>query len=232
MSHDLTLPQLQKALPKTLSHNATQVLVDKVNGLVTDPIIREAFRDNLLSFASVMKDGRFKIANYVDAVRYITHQTMSESNLQSYVKTFPDRYQNFLVNGTSEKDIASYVSMYNKNKLVNLVRDQSAIPTYILNADLYQSAINTQAALMMSDEVSPKVRSDAANSLLTHLKAPEATKIELDISVKEDSVIQDLRQTTMKLVAEQRRMLEAGMVNPKQVAEQAIVVEGEFQDVG
>lgn len=230
MDHELSLPQLQQALPKGFRNNATQDLVDKVNALTTDPIVREAYRDNLLSYTKVMADGRFQIGNYVDAVRYITHKLMGDTNHMAYIKTFPDRHQNFLNNGTCAKDIASYITSYNKNKLVNLIREQTLIPTYILNADLYQQAINTQAAIMVDEDVNARDRTAAANSLLQHLKAPEATKVELDVSIKTDNVIKDLRETTLGLVAQQKKMIQDGVVNPKEVAESIIVIEGEVDD--
>ena len=224
MAHDLTIDLLAKAMPKGMRQSATQELVDKVNAIKSDPIVREAYRDNLLSFTRVLSDGRFQIGHYIDAVKYITHKVMGETNISAYMKTFPDRYQRFCLNGTSSKDIASYVTSYNKNKLVNLVRDQTLTPTWLLNADVYQQAINIQASLMTDPDVSPKVRSDAANSLLTHLKAPEATKVELDITVKTDNVIDDLRKTTMELVTQQRKMIESGMSNPKEIAESTITI--------
>lgn len=230
MSHDLTVEQFHKALPKGLRNNASQDLVDTVNAIKSDSIVREAYRENLLSYTSVMKDGRFQVGKYVEAVRYVTHKLMGDSNIQAYVKTFPDRYQSFLINGTEEKDIASYVTSYNKNKLVNLILEQTLVPSHILNADMYQKALNVQASLMVDEDISPKVRSDAANSLLTHLKMPETTKIELDVSVKEDGVINDLRQTTLELVAQQKKMIQAGAMNPKQIAESAIIIEGELVD--
>jgi hypothetical protein len=73
---------------------------------------------------------------------------------------------------------------------------------------------------------SEKVRSDAANSLLTHLKRPEVTKIELDVGLKEDKTITDLRQATMALAASQRAMIKSGMMNAKEVAHSQII-EGE-----
>lgn len=231
MSQDLTIEQLHQALPKGLRKSATQELVDKVNTITTDPIVREAYRDNLLSYTSVMNDGRFKITQYIDAVRYITHKLMGNTNIEAYRKTFPDRYTNFIQNGTNAKDIASYVTSYNKNKLVNLVRDQSLIPTHILNADLYQKAINTQAEIMADPDVNSRDRTAAANSLLQHLKAPDSTKIELDVSVKTDNVISDLRKTTLDLVAQQKKMLEAGVVDAKEIAESNLsIIESEVDD--
>jgi hypothetical protein len=229
MAYDLTVEQFHKALPKGMRNNASQQLVDSINKIQSNSIEKEAYRENLLSYTNVMRDGRFQIVKYLEAVKYVTHKLLGDSNIQAYVKTFPDRYQKFLANGTESKDIASYVTSYNKNKLVNLIFEQTLVPSHILNAALYQDALNVQAALMNDEYVSPKVRSDAANSLLTHLKMPETTKIELDISVKEDSVIDELRKTTLALAKKQREMLESGTMKTIEVAESAILIEGECE---
>jgi hypothetical protein len=147
---------------------------------------------------------------------------MGASNIDAFVKTFPDRYQSYLANGTSSKDIASYVTAYNKNKLVNLILEQSLIPSWVLNQDLYQKAINVQAELMMSAD-SEKVRSDAANSLLNHLKPPEVQKVELDIGVKKDGVMDDLKQVLTELALKQQQYIAAGITQISDVTQQRLV---------
>ena len=226
----LTIEQLEKALPKGFRHNATQKLVDKINGLAADEDLREAYRDNILSYTKVIADGRFQIGHYIDAVKYITHKLMGASNIEAFVKTFPDRYQKFLTNGTSQKDIASYITSYNKNKLVNLIREQTIIPTYVLNADLYQEAINKQASLMNDPKVSFAVQQKAAESLLNNLKPPEVAKVEIGITNKENSLIDELRETTLRLAAKQKELLEAGVINAKDTAESPLIIEGELSN--
>jgi len=229
MAHDLDLDQFRQVIPKTMYNTIDQSLVDKVNGLFTDQILRENYRDNLLSYSTVLENGRFKMSSYLDAVRYISCKLMGGTNLQSYIKTFPDRHLAFVQSGTSAKDISSYVAAFNKNKLVNLVREQAIIPTHVINQDLFQEAINTQAALMVDEDVSAKVRSDAANSLLTHLKPPENAKIELDVKMVQGSVIDELRAATAKLAAQQRDNLINGAHTIEQIAESNII-EGEVID--
>lgn len=230
MNNLLTLSQLTKALPPAVRKRANQDLVDLVNNVSMDSEVRETYRDNILNYCNVMQTGKYKMNHYLDAVRYVTFKLLGDTNIRAYVKTFPDRYQKFLDNGTAESDIASYITSYNKNKLVNLIFEQTLVPTYVLNADMHQRALNVQAALMIDDTISPKVRSDAANSLLTHLKMPETTKIELDISVKEDKAINDLRASTLDLVAQQRKMIEAGAMTAKETAHsKLVIVEGESE---
>lgn len=230
MTKQLSIEQFQKVMPKDLRMRVNQDLVDSINSLMTDPLLAETYRDNLLSYVNVMQDGKFKIEQYIDAVRYVTFKLSGDSNLQAYIKTFPDRYQNYLANGTAQKDINSYVTSYNKNKLVNLVYEQTLVPTHILNADIYQKAINTQAELMTYAK-SEKVRTDAANSLLHHLKPPETKKIELDVTQKESSAIAELRNTTMELVAQQKRMIASGMSDAKEVAEGRLIAEETGQEI-
>ena len=219
---DLTTEVFQRALPKQFRGRVNQDVIDSINTTFQDPTLREQYRDNLLSYTHVMKDGKFKMEQYIDAVRYVGFKLMGNSNIEAYTKTFPNRYAYYLSNKTSPKDIASYVTSYNKNKLVNLIFEQTLIPTHILNADHYQQAINVQVKLMLDDDISPKVRSDAANSVLTHLKAPE-TKMEIDVTIKQDSTLQDLRATTEKLVQQQHAMLTAGRVDAKTIAHSALI---------
>lgn len=226
----LTVDQFKQALPDKVKKSVNQELIDQINTTLSDPDMYEAYRDNLLSYTRVMSDGRFKVTDYISAVKYVSHKLMGCTNIEAYSKTFPDKIARFTAQGVLPKDIASYVTAYNKSKLVNLIMEQTLIPSYVLNQDLYQKALNVQADLMVSAK-SEKVRSDAANSLLTHLKMPETQKVELEIGVKEDSAIAALRATTMELARQQRMMLEAGAMNAQEVAHSRLVIEGEAKEI-
>lgn len=231
MSELMDIAVFQKVLPKGCRNALTDSMVNNINNVMGDVGLSQNYRDNLISYTSVMNDGKYKIQSYIDAVRYVSFKLLGSSNVDAYTKTFPDRYSRLIANSTSAKDITSYVSAYNKTKLVQGVFAQTLTPSHVLNADLYQKAINVQASLMVDSDVSPKVRSDAANSLLLHLKAPEAAKIELDINIKQDKTIDALRASTMDLVKQQRSMLEGGNLNAREVAHSNILIEdGEVVD--
>lgn len=225
----LTVDQLKHAVPDKLKRSINQDLLDQINDVLKDPDMYGIYRDNLLSYAHVMKDGRFKMGDFIYAVKYCSHKIMGATNLDAFVRTFPDKYQQWLKKGVASKDIASYITAYNKNKLVNLIMEQSLIPSWILNQDLYQKALNVQADLMMNAN-SEKVRSDAANSLLTHLRPPEVQKVELEIGVKEHTSLDALREATMELVATQKKMIASGMKTVQEVAEQKLVQVIEHED--
>lgn len=226
----LTIEQFKHCLPDKVKKSVNQELIDQINNTLGDPEMYESYRDNLLSYTKVMADGRFKVESYIDAVRYVSHKLMGCTNIDAYIKTFPDKYSGFIAQGVAAKDIASYVTAYNKGKLVNLIFEQTLIPSYVLNQDLYQKALNVQADLMVSAN-SEKVRCDAANSLLTHLKMPETQKVELEIGLKEDSSIGMLRETTMALARQQRMMMEAGAMNAQEVAHSRLVIDVESKEL-
>ena len=213
----MTVEQFKEALPAKVKKSVNQELIDQINAVISQPELYENYRDNLISYTSVMADGKFRVENYVEAVKYVSHKLMGATNIQAYTKTFPDKIAGFVAQGVADKDIASYVTAYNKGKLVNLIFAQTMVPFYVLNQDMYQKALNTQAELMMSAH-SEKVRSDAANSILTHLKPPEKIKIELDIGGGEDSAIAMLRANTMELTRLQRLQIESGVSTAQDMA--------------
>lgn len=232
MSNELlTEEQFKRVLPKQIRNNLRPEMMDSINKLLANPELQHVYRDNLIGYVNVLKDGKFQLQQYIDAVRYISFKLQGDSNIKAYMKTFPDRYSKFVADGTSERDIASYVVAYNKNKLVNLIYEQTLVPSYVLNADLYQKALNVQAELMMFAK-SEKVRSDAANSILVQLKMPETKKVELNIGVKEDGTIDELRATTLALVAQQKAMIQANAMNAKDIAHSKLLIEDEIEVEG
>lgn len=218
----LTAEQFKQVVPNQFKACVSQELIDQINKTLADPDMYETYRDNLLGYAHVMREGKFKMEDYINAIKYCSHKIMGASNIDAYVKTFPDKYQAMLSAGKNAKDISSFVTSYNKNKLVNLILEQSMIPSWVLNQDMYQKALNVQCELMLTAN-SEKVRSDAANSILTHLKPPEVTKVELDIGLKKDSAMEDLKHTLTELALKQQQFLGAGVTQVKELAQQKLV---------
>lgn len=223
MSDPITIEQFKSALPSTLKATIHPSLIAKINKRLNNPETWEFFKDNLLSYGRVMREGKFRLDQYINAVKYVSFKLLGQTNKDAYRNTFPDKYAGFLLANVPTKDIASYSSAYNKSKLVNLIYEQTLIPTHVLNAPLFQQALNSQAELMLTAR-SEKVRSDAANSILTHLKRPEAQKVELDIGLNQDKTVEILHATTMKLVETQKALLKSGTQNAKQIAEAPLTI--------
>lgn len=217
----LTKELIEKALPPTLKSAVTPQLVDLVNNIATDQLVAEQVRENFISYSSVLKDGKFKTEDYVHAVAFVSYKLMGDTNKDAYFKTFPQRMQNLMAKGTTEKDISAYVSAYAKGKLVNLILEQSLVPSWVLNQDLYQKAINVQADLMVTAQ-SEKVRTDAANSLLTHLAKPKEAGPLINLDMRENSGMGELKDMLTKLAEQQLDLIKNG-VSTKEIAGQKII---------
>jgi hypothetical protein len=228
--HLLTPEAFKRALPPRFHNNITKELIDNINELIENTPLRENYRDNLLSYARILKEGNTNLKDYINAVKYVSYKLMGDSNIEAYTKTFPDRYARMLSEGYDQKTIASHVTAWHKRKTVTKILEQSLVPSWLLNQDLYQKAVNATADLMLHAS-SERIRADAANNLLTHLKMPETAKVELDVNVKENDVIAELRKATLELVAQQRAQIQAGAMSAKDIAEQNLIVEGEYDVV-
>ena len=213
---------IEMALPAHLKSVVTADLVDLVNNIATDPIVAEQVRNNFLSYTGVMKEGKFKLSDYIHAVAFVSYRLMGMTNKEAYFKTFPDRYQSLVAKGTSDKNMSAYVGSYANNKLVNLIMEQSIVPSWVLNRDIYQKAINVQLQIMTDEDVSPKVRSDAANSILVNLAKPKDSNIQINMDVTESSGMNELKEALTKMAEQQQELLKRGM-SPKELAAQTII---------
>lgn len=229
MSTALTVSQVEKALPANLKGAATQSLVDQINNIVTDPLVAEQVRNNFISYTAVLKEGKFKTEDYLHAVTYVSFKLMGLSNQDAYFKTFPQRHAALVAKGTTSKDIAAYVSAYNRGKLVNLILEQTLVPTWVLNQDLYQRAINTQADLMINAQ-SEMVRTTAANSILTHLAKPKEAGPLINLDMRETSGMNELKDMLTALAMKQREAIQGGGLTTKDIADQKII-DGDYTDV-
>lgn len=218
----LSMDQFKAALPKEARMRVSEEMVDHINELISQPDLRENYRDNLLSFANVVSTGKYKLQTYVDAVRFVSYKLLGHSALQAYAKTFPERYNRLVSEGADNNTISAYSSAFNKTAIVNKIFEQTLVPSYILNSDYFQKAINKQMYLVMHAK-SEAIQQKAADSLMTHLKPPESQKIELSVGITDDKSIQELREVTAQLAAKQKGMIESGLMNTKEVAHSRII---------
>ena len=217
----LTKDQLANALP---DKRFRKYLTDDVLAVINaepNSEIRRVFRDNTLSFASVLATGKYSLAAYVNAVKFVSLKLLGDKSSTAYSKVFPDRYQSLVDKGTSASQIASFADNYGKTGLITKILEQTMVPTHILNAGVYQEAINVQAELMHTAK-SEMVRQKAAESLITNLAAPAATKVEIDIGYNND-VVEDLRATTKALAQQQLKMIMNGQASAKEIAHSEIL---------
>lgn len=220
----MTVELLEKGLPANMRTAVSQELVDMLNTVSQKPEEASIIRENFLGYTAVLQEGRYKMADYLNAVKYCSYKMMGHSNEGSYIRTFPDRYQRLKAAGTSPKDIGAYVHAYSRNKMVVRILEQAVVPAYILNQDIFQEAINVQASIMRDTDASFKVRSDAANSLLTHLAKPKevVAQNQINFDMRESSGTAEMRKLLQDMALQSQQLVSQG-VPVKELAAQKIV---------
>jgi len=217
----------------------TDELVETVNR-ITDAdgdMFTDAYRENFISYLSIMKDGEFSIKKYVMAVKYCSHKLLGESNIDSYMYTFPKRYNRLMdihkargmkVADIRQRILPAYVKAYNRNKLVNKVMEQTLIPSKVLNAPYYQQALNVNVDLMMHAK-SEMVRMQAADSVMRETKNDGDGIIKIDMSIKQNDAVADLMESLGVMATKAKGHIQSGNATLKELG--AMKVKTEFTDV-
>lgn len=216
----ITVQSLKQALPATSKLTVSQSLVDQLNAVTSDPLLAEHIRNNFVTYNTVMQDGKYTAEEYVNAITYCTYKIMGLTNKDAYINTFPQRHQQLVARGASAKDISAYVAAYHKGKLVMAILDQAHIPMWLLNQDAYQKAINVQVDLMKNAQ-SELVRTQAANSILTHLAKPKDAVPQVAIQINQNTGMNELLDTLAALAEKQVNLIDNG-VTAKELAAQKL----------
>jgi hypothetical protein len=186
---------------------ASQELVVMLNALESDGA--ELVRENWLTHANILREGTYSMEQYTTAIKYVSLKQMGHTNQQGYSIALADRYQDMVAKGYDEQRISSHVAAYHKGALVQKLLAQSTIPLYMLYQDEAHKAIKTLVEVMTNDNTSPRTRAEAADKLLGHIKRPEAAKIELEVSQRQDGM-QELTVMMRELASKQLAAIEAG----------------------
>lgn len=222
----LTVEGLQKIYPRKVNRETLEECIEIMNKSIVDMdfVMREHYRDNLVNVIDVIKEGeRIKFADYVKAVKFCSFKMAGYTDVRAYSLTFPERIERMAKEGISNANLYVYANSYSKNKVVVEIMAKLIVPTHIMYQDYFHMAVKTQVEIMTDDSVSPKVRSDAANSLMTHLKQPEIKQAELKISTNDSGVIGSLAEALNNLSSAQKQALSSGSIKLKDISEAEII---------
>jgi len=218
----LTIEEVEAAIPSNLNVHVDQDLVDQLNNLSQDPIAAANIREHFLGFSIVLREGKFKLDDYVNAVAYSSYKLMGYSNRDAYDRAFPDRIRRLKAEGKNDQTISAYVAGYHKNKLVQKILERAYVPVWLVNQDAVQDAINVQREIMNDKLVNARERVAAANSLLANLKAPEKREVSLSIGIDENRGMADMKKAIRELAQQQVSAIEGG-ARTKDIAHARII---------
>lgn len=204
----MTMNELVDALPASHKRAATSELLHLLNNIGADDELSDSIRTNFLTYAGVLQSGKYKMHDYLKAVTFVTLKGLGKTNTEAYAMVNPEKYADLVAKGTDSKTMSAYTSGYAKGKLVMLITEQSLVPMWVLNAPYYQEAIMTQVDLMRTAQ-SELVRTQAANSILTHLAKPKDAAPQIAITVNNDGTAA-LASQLEQLVLQQQEMIRLG----------------------
>ena len=224
----LELEAVKKIVPKSHRVMITQEFLDKIEASVSDSDIAEQFKENFITYLNVLSNGKYKMEDYISAVKYVSFKLLGYSNIKAYASTFPERFQKLKDNGQTQ--IEAFVSMYAKGKLVNQIYEQTMVPTYVLNAPLHQEALNELAMMIKDPDVRGMTKVKACEAILLHTKQPEVVKGELTIGIEQSDTINDLREIVETLADTHKVLLEKKGMTLKEIAE-GNIIDAEYKEI-
>ena len=221
-----TKESLQKLLPVKVA--ISDELLDKINDITTNGDMAEYYKENLLTFSTVLSLPNVSMSAYINAVQFVSLVLNDHSYTKAWARVFPDRYQRLLDQGVPAKDIQGHVTGYRKTKIVTKIMEQALVPSYLYNMSLFQEAINTQASIMRDERALNKDRIAAADSVLKYTQIPEhLITNKQEIVDKGMSIIELLANSVNSLAEAQRDSIKSNTFTVRQIAESKII-EGDF----
>lgn len=213
----VTLEQLQKTFPKK-KNSIGEKTVELINATLSDPEFNGTdLIQTLHTFENVMYNNSAAMEEYVNAVRFCAYlETNGDNIIDAYKKTF--YFRDFVKNGLDKSfDTPEYMaiqaaaSRYRKNKVVVDILAMADVPLYLLFQGHRYKAVEVLASEMMSAPLA-KDRIAAAEKLLTHVKPPENSKLELNIGMSASAmdVASSLNDQLTKLAEQQKALLAQG----------------------
>lgn len=209
------------------SELVTPSLVKKLNEICSSVELAESFKENIITYNSVLTKGAYSPAQYVSAVQYVSYRLMGQTSTTAWQKTFPDRYAVLLSKGANSKTIGSHASAYNRTKIVSTITEQSLVPSHVANFHYHQEALEVQVGIMRDETVGAKTRSDASKVVLEFTSMPEALiSNKEEISGKGLDIIAELARSVKTLAESKQTSIIEGKTTAKALAAEAIYVDG------
>lgn len=194
----------------------TDECLELINRTIKEPEF-DGFRfiDTLITYQNALAGDRVNLEEYINAVRFCSFLEVTNGNAtEAYIKTF--NYRGFVKdrveaakNTDAYKQLASAATRYRKSPLVVNIMTQAEVPLWLMFQGYRYQAVNVLVKEMNNAPL-PKDRINAADRLLFHLKPPENIKVELEVGLKQDNIVDQYEAMLGNMVKEQKRLIESG----------------------
>jgi hypothetical protein len=237
----VTKEELVKRFPAK-KNTVTPEVVELINEANNNPDFNgDEFLENMMTYQSIMLNNSGSLVEYVNALKFCA---FLEADVSNYTEAYKraranDRFvmerANLPKDSTGYKELTNAASRYRKTPMVRDILTQAEMPLYLMFQGARYSAVS-KLVTEMEDAQFSKDRISAAKAILEHVKPPENMKVELDIGVKQDniidryeSMINDLVQHQKKEIAEGKDLAEITNMSIVKKTEEEIL-EAEYED--
>lgn len=212
----VTVEELKNAIPAK-KNTITQEMVDLINKVQKEPEFQgESLAKTMITYQNVLKGVKGGLMEYLNAIRFCAYiVSMNDNYTEAFKRVFSDRdfvkkRTNVPPGSTEYSELSSAASRYRRSKLVVDILTASQVPLGMLFLGHQHDAVGVLYDVMMTAKLD-RDKINAAKELLAAVKLPESQKIEIDMSVKENSAVQQLNDQLAAMAVRQKMLLENGV---------------------
>lgn len=216
----LSIELIRSSVPRNFRGHINEEFIDELSKAFSDPDWSREFKENFLTYSKVLNecDANVNIWDYVNAVKFITYKMMGYSIDEAWKRVFPKKAEECIKNGKKEF-INRYANGYNKREIVIKIAKQAMIPSYILNAPMYQRALNVLNDMLDDPSVRGMAKVKACETILNYTKPPEVNKAEVQVTIKQNDAITELREIAEAFAKSQQKAIVDGNLSAEDIIE-------------
>ena len=224
----MTLDELKVLMPAKKQKFMNQELVDMINDAENRGDFDGEFEKKVVSYSSVLTQGRYKTSDYIAAVEFCTYYLSGDEQADAYVKTFPSKIKRRVLEGKSPYATGA-PSMYYSGQLVQAIMAQAQMNVRMRHYNKIDIMVETLYDLATGPDSTDRIKMESADKVLTHLKEPDQSHVEIEVGIKKDESGMALEKKLIEVAEMQKAAFEKG-ANLSDLQKIAFV-EGEEDDV-
>ena len=206
----MTLEELKVMMPSKKKKFMNQELVDMINDAETRGDFEGEFEKKVISYSSILTQGRYKTKDYIAAVEFVTYYLGGDEQAEAYIKAFPSKVKKRVLEGKTPYATGA-PSMYFSGQLVQGILAQAQMSVRMRHYNKIDFAVETLFELATSGTATDRTRMESADKLLTHLKEPDQSKVEMEVSIKKDEGGIALEKKMLEVATLQKEAYEKGV---------------------
>jgi len=206
----LNAEEIWELLPRSIRNRVPRRFVEKYANTEIDENFSDIFVENFFSYMHLIGTNvRTNFKHYINAIKFVTYTNTGANKLEAYAAVFPEKYKlcmEEMPQPEGEHKFKRMVYSYATSKTVSELTQQTTVPAWLVNAPVFQLAVNESVRIMLDDETPVDIKQKAADSLMARLQQPEVLKVEHSLNQDTGSSPVDEYEKASRKLAETMRL--------------------------